>query len=151
MTISESQKTCFPITTVKNPHLDSFHIQTSGLDQQTWPGHSETCHCVLNQRWHDEKEKCWRPTLRELSTLPLRRTGSLAKNCRDETVPSWASFITACNFRFWRSHILITPDDPPAAKNGCPSEIHTPKDSIPINFLEQNQHLCVCLSRSIWK
>ena len=56
-----------------------------------------------------------------MSAPAVSNTGSFWRKCIAHIVESWASFITACNFCFSKFHILITPDDPPAARIGCPS------------------------------
>lgn len=64
-------------------------------------------------------------TLIELSVDALIRTGSFAKKWSEIIELSWASLITDCNLLFSRFHILMTPDVPPDANRGCPSEIKT--------------------------
>ena len=61
-------------------------------------------------------------TLIELSADELISTGSLAKKCNEIIELSWASLTTDCSFLFSRFHMLITPDEPPDAKSGCPSK-----------------------------
>lgn len=61
-------------------------------------------------------------TLIELSADELISTGSLAKKCSEVITLSWASLITDWSLFFSRFHMLITPDEPPEARRGCPSE-----------------------------
>jgi hypothetical protein len=60
-------------------------------------------------------------TLIELSAAVLIRIGSLAKKWSETIDPSWASLITECSRLFSRFHMLITPEEPPEARRGCPS------------------------------
>lgn len=64
-------------------------------------------------------------TLIELSADALIRTGSFAKKWSEIIALSWASLITDCSLLFSRFHILMTPEVPPDANRGCPSEIKT--------------------------
>jgi len=61
-------------------------------------------------------------TLMELSADEHISTGSLAKKCNEIIELSWASLTTDCSFLFSRFQMLITPEEPPEAKSGCPSK-----------------------------
>lgn len=57
----------------------------------------------------------------ELSVDELIKTGSLAKKWSETIELSWASLMTDWSLLFSRFHMLITPDEPPDARRGCPS------------------------------
>ena len=61
-------------------------------------------------------------TLIELSDDELNNTGSFTKKCSESTEPSCASFITDWSLLFSRFHMLMTPEEPPDARRGCPSK-----------------------------
>jgi hypothetical protein len=61
-------------------------------------------------------------TLIELSADELISIGSLAKKCNEIIELAWASLTTDCSFLFSRFQMLITPEEPPEAKSGCPSK-----------------------------
>lgn len=94
---------------------------TSKWLDNCWSWGKYTVHAVFYhtaiEKWNQKQAL----TLTELSAAELIRIGSFAKKWSETIEPSWASLITECSRLFSRFHMLITPEEPPEARRGCPS------------------------------